>query len=149
MKNLYQYTESGLDNVWLDGGVVRRKSPYGGTVAIQDVDGLHEAIGRLLCEKPDRLSGKEFRFLRTELDLSRKGFAGLVDMTDKAVEKWESGDEVKNGPADRLIRQLYLESIGDRSKLGDLVRHLAEVDRRFHEFVLSKKSDAWVLERAA
>jgi hypothetical protein len=39
MATLYHYRESGLRNVWLANGFRLSKSPYGETVAFENVDG--------------------------------------------------------------------------------------------------------------
>ena len=149
MNDSYHYTESGLDNVWLRGGVEYRVSPYGKTVSIQDVRGLHEAIARLLCGKSERLTGKECRFLRVELDLSRKKLAELIVMSHQAIENWELGGVVRNGAVDKIIRQLYLESVGDDPRFGELIKHLAEHDRQDLALVLSKKNNVWSNDQVA
>jgi putative transcriptional regulator len=64
----YHYTESGLDNVWLLDGVEHHETPYGPATSIRDIDELHRAIG-ISITKSERMTGAEFRFLRTELDL--------------------------------------------------------------------------------
>ena len=65
MKKGYHYTESGLTNVWLANGYTVRKTKYGEGVSIQDADGLHRALARVLSNKA-RLTGTEVRFLRKE-----------------------------------------------------------------------------------
>ena len=73
----HHYLESGLDNILLLNGFEVRPTPYGEAVFIQDVDGLHRSIAKYLVEKPTNLTGKEFRFLRIELDLSQQAM-GVV-----------------------------------------------------------------------
>ena len=46
-REMYHYTESGLDNVYLVNGFEFIPSPSGKSVVIQDIDGLHNAIGRI------------------------------------------------------------------------------------------------------
>ena len=62
--NLYHYVQCGLNNVWLRSGFELQDTPYGKAVSIQNVEGLHEAIAKVLTEKPEQLSGDELRFLR-------------------------------------------------------------------------------------
>ena len=68
----YHYTESGLDNVWLLGGVARHETPYGPGVAIDDVDGLNAAIAAWIVERKSYWHGRELKFLRKRLDLSQR-----------------------------------------------------------------------------
>jgi DNA-binding transcriptional regulator YiaG len=115
MAELYHYTGAGLSNVFLENGF--RKRRYGGeeVVAIEDVEGLHQAIARSLVDKPGVLTGPEFRFLRIELDLSQKSLGDLLGVSDQAVANWEKGVTKKPlGAADRLLRILMHERLANR-----------------------------------
>ena len=72
MAKLLHYTACGLDNVWLSSGFSCKTSRHGEAVAVEDVDGLHRLLAQALIDKPGRLSGKEFRFLRVQLGLSQQ-----------------------------------------------------------------------------
>ena len=69
--------ESGLSNVYLINGFRYVETPYERSVIIEDLDGLHRAIGQFLPREKKSLSGREFRFLRRELDLSQARQARL------------------------------------------------------------------------
>jgi len=75
MAQLYHYTESGLDNIYLEGGVSFHKTVYGKGVSIADTEGLHKAIGRWLIQLPKPLNGAELRFLRLEMETTQKDLA--------------------------------------------------------------------------
>ena len=80
----YHYTESGLDHIWLEDGFTLENHPnYGELVSIWNARGLHLAIGRWLIGQPRRLTGAEFRFLRTEMDLSQRLLGQLLGVTDR------------------------------------------------------------------
>lgn len=51
-------------------------------------------------------SAKEIKRLRTKLKLSQAVFAGIVGVTDKAVQAWEAGTNQPTGPAARMIDML-------------------------------------------
>lgn len=51
-------------------------------------------------------SAKEIRRLRTRLKLSQAVFAGVLGVTDKAVQAWEAGTNQPTGPAARMIDML-------------------------------------------
>lgn len=74
---MYHYTESGLDNVWLENGFHERNTPYGKAVSIQDVDGLHAILALRITHKQSRITGKELRFLQCQLALSQGSLAKL------------------------------------------------------------------------
>lgn len=47
----YHYRQCGLDNVHLLNGFTIKKTKHGVTMSIQDMDGLHQAIGTYLVRK--------------------------------------------------------------------------------------------------
>ena len=59
---MYDYTESGLDNVYLKNGYKIHKTVYGEGVSIENTDGLHKVIAKWLVEMPKPLIGAEVRF---------------------------------------------------------------------------------------
>ena len=67
----YHYAGCGLDDIYLINGFTRVATNYGDGVTVNDVDGLHKAIGRNLAINKKELSGKELRFLRKEIDLTQ------------------------------------------------------------------------------
>jgi putative transcriptional regulator len=116
-KNNYQYTECGLDNVYLIGGVQYVQGPRGRQIVIQDIEGLHRAIGKALLDKRD-LTGKELRFLRSEMLMSQATLAKLLEVAEQTVHRWETGKTEVPKPAEALIRLLYAEHLGEEDELG-------------------------------
>src|SRR5580693_2202000 len=62
-KRPYHYTESGLDSVYLQNGYEIVTSRKGRGVIIEDIDGLHKAIGQDIVGNKKKFRGKEFGFL--------------------------------------------------------------------------------------
>lgn len=124
---MYHYTESGLQNVWLNNGYKVKKTTSGKAVAIVDADGLHQAIGRAIACKA-YMTGAELRFLRKELDLSQSRFGKLVGASEESVSLWERRGRVPKS-ASRLIQAVYLETIDGNVRLKELIERLAEMDR--------------------
>ena len=134
MKNgEYHYTESGLDSVYLVSGFEIRENSDGETVIIHDIDGLHEAVGRLLVSERKRLSGKEIRFLRTELLMSQSGLGALLHVNEQTVARWEKGKTKIPGMADATIRLLYIEKVGGNAKLSNLLQRIADLEERIDQ----------------
>ena len=129
---MYHYRESGLDNVWLVNGYERHKTSEGAAVSFRDVDALHMAIAKALVEKPARLTAKEFRFLRTELDLSQKALGDVIGASEQAIARWERGVTVVPAAEDRLLRALYREHAEGSARIKELVERLAALDE--HEY---------------
>lgn len=142
----YHYRESGLDNVYLEGGFEIVKSPYGEGVAIEDLEGLHRAIAQCLIEKPAPLSGAEFRFLRTELDLSQEAMGALCGRNERTVRLWETREEPIEEPANLLVRHIYRERF-DRSAtyegLYEQIRRFQALDKEIHELKLAITKKGW------
>jgi DNA-binding transcriptional regulator YiaG len=120
---MYQYAESGLTNVWLSNGFVVKQAAYGESVAITDVRGLHDVIGKAVAEKPSVLTGAEFGFLRKELGLSREKTDKIPMVNDRHLRGLYL--EAKTGEADlmaaidtintsdRGLYKLHLEYVGE------------------------------------
>ncbi len=124
---MYQYTESGLRNVWLQDGYAVQKTPYGKGVSIHDVEELHKLIGRSLANK-SKLTGAELRFLRKELGLSQSVLGRLVGTSEQSVSLWERRGAIPKA-SDRLVRLIYLEKIGGNVRILELVERLSSQDR--------------------
>ena len=123
----YHYTQCGLDNVWLANGFEIDETPYGRGMAIEDVKGLHAAIAAALVDKPGKLSGKEFRFLRSELDLSQARLGELMGREAQTVAGWEKKLEVGD-TADFLLRHIYKQTMGGCQSYVDMIDHLKQLD---------------------
>lgn len=126
----YHYTESGLDNVWLLDGFAFVDGSQGRQVTIEDLDGLHEAIGRLLIEKKKNLTGREIRFLRHEMLMSQTTLAKLLEVSEQAIARWEKGKTQIPKPAEALIRLLYREHIkkDGRGNIRSILERIADLE---------------------
>lgn len=115
---MYHYRESGLRNVWLRNGYRVLDTPYGEAVEIEKVEQLHRAIAGAVLARP-RLSGREFRFLRCEMNLSQEALAQMLGNSAQSVALWEKG---RGAPkwADRLIRALYREHTEGNASLKEI-----------------------------
>jgi len=125
----YHYTDSGLDNVWLVGGVERIETPHGPATSIHDLDELHHALAMDIIAS-DRMSGQEFRFLRVELELSQKALAHLLKAKEQQIHRWENDKHAIPGPAQVALSSYYLESKNPDSRMKDLLDRYAELDTK-------------------
>lgn len=126
--NSYHYRACGLENVYLLNGFSIEQTKYGRTVAIDDMDGLHCAIGRRLVLEKKGLTGRELRFLRREMKLSQTGLGRLLGKSGQAVARWEKGQSPVDTAAGNLFRLLYLQHIGGNRKVKALLERLAKLD---------------------
>lgn len=104
----FHYRRCGLDNIYLINGFDTIHEDGEDHVAVADVDGLHKAIGvHLVCTRKT-LAPKEIRFLRRTLDLTQAEMGRLIGQSDQQIARWEKGENNISGPADRLLRLMYV-----------------------------------------
>lgn len=124
---MYHYQECGLRNIWLANGYEIHETPYGPGVSIQDVQGLHRAIGHRIVTKGGKLTGAELRFLRTELGLSQAKLAFLMGNEAQTVALWEKkGSQPQL--ADRFIRAIYSEKADGNVDIVQMIEQLVDSD---------------------
>jgi putative transcriptional regulator len=130
----YHYKGCGLDNVYLHNGVNYVDTPRGKAVHIQNIEGLHRAIGYWLVHEKKNLTGKEFRFLRNEMNLTQQNVSTLLNTDVQNVGRWEREEAEKvPGPAQVVIRLLYDEQVNGNKEIIGPLRRLAELDEQFGE----------------
>lgn len=148
---MYHYTLCGLPDVYLENGYTFDKTPYGESVSIQDIKGLHRVIGLDLVQKPDILTEAEIRFLRKEMDLSQKCMADLLGVKEITFRKWEAGAKI-NATAERLLRGLYADFASGSGSLKSLIEELAKLDKKTHVTIrrqFTETKDGWRKQVAA
>lgn len=140
---MYHYTESGLRNIWLVNGYLVKSTPYGETVAIQDIEGLHRYIGSMIAKRP-KLTGPELRFLRKEMGMSQKALAGFVGTSEQNISLWERRGRVPQA-SDRLIKLAYLETISKDGnvKIKETINVLNELDATAFAGLKLEKAREW------
>ena len=145
MTDAYHYTDCGLPNVWLS-GVETRVTAYGQVTVIPALENLHRAIGMSIARANRRMTGAEVRFLRIELDLSQRTLAGLLDVRENTLRRWEQGKVNIPGLAQRTLAGFYLETVSETGSLRELMLKLAGTDREVVETELRLKriDNDWV-----
>lgn len=104
----YPYRACGLDNIFLLNGYTVTEEDGERFVAVRNVDQLHKEIGRhVVCERKT-LSGKEIRFLRNTLDMTQAELAEVLGTTTQTFARWEKGEVEIPGPAERLLRVVFV-----------------------------------------
>lgn len=141
----YHYVESGLDNVYLENGYQLHDTPYGRGVSIQDTEGLHKLIGRMIIDAPCPINGAELRFIRLELEQTQRSLAAILGVEEQALRRWEKyRNKPINGAADRLLRALYSEYTSGDGSLRARLDRLAELDCIDKPVIrLREASDHW------
>jgi DNA-binding transcriptional regulator YiaG len=140
---MYHYTDGGLRNVWLENGYIEKDTPYGKAVSFHDLDGLTKAICVALSNKPGKLTGAEFRYIRSGLLLSQKSLGKPLGCTGQAVAKWEKNGRVPK-TADLVIRMIYKQAHDGKEGVGATVEMLNMIDRINHSrIIFSETHQQW------
>lgn len=101
----YRYAECGLENVVIRNVSFLVDDAGEKTVRIPNVNQLHTAIASSIIFKPASMTGKELRFLRTEMGRTQAELAALVHREPLAISRWERGEvEQIDANAEALIR---------------------------------------------
>lgn len=140
---MYHYTECGLDNVWLANGYKVSRTAYGKGVSVDRADQLSDAIALSLIAKKGRLSGKEFRFLRTKLELSQQSAGRFIGATEQSVSLWERTGKVPQY-ADTIIRSVYAEQYTGNPTILAVIDRVNTVERLCSQrIVMSEGKTGW------
>lgn len=111
--NRYRYTESGLDNVYVHGADFVTDDAGETVITIPNISGLHRAIATAIVMKTASMTGKELRFLRTEMGMTQAELAAIVHREPLAISRWERGEvESIDTNAETLIRLHAREALG-------------------------------------
>lgn len=150
-KEPLHYTGCGLDDIYLFSGYTIVETPHGEGLSIKKLDELHEAIGYRLVTQKKTFSGKELRFLRKQMDLTQSELGKLVVLSSQQVARWEKGESDISGPADILLRLLYLDHIGDKQiNIREVLKNLEETDSPINEkYFFEATSKGWIARKAA
>lgn len=136
-KATYHYSECGLSNVYLANGFNTIETSLGKATSINDVDGLHRAIGMLIVSTRKNLSGEEIRFLRHEMLMSQKILSGLLGVSEQEIRRWENGKIKIPKPSESLLRLLYREHTSDKSgKIASILKEISNLEGAIREIQL-------------
>lgn len=96
-----------------------------------------------LSNKPGKLSGAEFRYIRSGLLLSQKSLGKLLGCTEQAVAKWEKTGKVPK-TSDLVVRMIYKQAHDGKEGVGATVEMLNTIDRISHSrIIISEAHHKW------
>lgn len=120
------YTMCGLDDIYLLNGFERKKTAHGDGVTVSAIDGLHKAIGFALITDRKTLTPKELRFLRKEMSLTQAELGGALRLSGQQVARWEKAECEISGPAETLLRLLYVITLAPAKHRAKILDKLME-----------------------
>lgn len=106
-KEQYHYTESGLDNIYLDNINVYNCQCGEFCANIPEIIELQSVIGKLIVQKTTPLNGKDIVFLRKNIGFSAVKFAENIGIDKSTLSRWENNNQSLSKSNDRFIRLLY------------------------------------------
>ena len=113
----YRYTECGLDNVLIEGMKPCTDDHGEAVYYIQNPVGLHKVIAAGIVQHPKGISGKELRFLRTEMGMTQAELGKLLHRDAQTIARWEKGTSDIEGTAEMVVRkhaiEMLLLTVGD------------------------------------
>jgi DNA-binding transcriptional regulator YiaG len=121
------YTACGLDNIYLLNGFKREPIDGEEYVTVEDLDGLWKAIGLHLVTTRKALAPKEIRFLRQHMDMTQAELGARLRVSDQTVARWEKDQCDLPGPADLMLRVLFLGSPVAQPEGNELLREIIKL----------------------
>lgn len=113
----------------------------------EDGDGLVRAVCMALARKVGRLSGTEFRYIRSSgFLMSQPSLVKLLGVDGQTVARWEKSGKVPKW-ADKLVRLLYEAHADGREAIRNVVARINDIDRLTNQRItLGTSPDGWVME---
>lgn len=127
----YEYRECGLEGIFLHNGYDIIEHDGERYASVEDTEGLHRRIGEYLVANRKELAPAEIRFLRKTMDLTQSELGRWIGQNSQAVARWEKGQSEISGPADRLLRAIFLlktMSPEEREGFLDLLCSIEDMD---------------------
>ncbi|MBI1867736.1 MAG: transcriptional regulator [Methylocystis sp.] len=107
----YRYTDSGLENVLIEGVNFLADDSGDECLEIPNINGLHRAIAYGIVTRRSSMSGNELRFLRTEMGMTQAELANMLHRESLAVSRWERGEVALDGNAEALVRLYAIQAL--------------------------------------
>jgi DNA-binding transcriptional regulator YiaG len=127
----YHYVDLGLDNVYLDGiDVLVCESCSEESPIIPRILDVHSAIGRAVALQQAPLRGVDVRFLRKQLGMRAREWAGLLRISVETLSRWENGEQKIGPQSDSLFRLMYIRICEERDMrmfAGNVVDQITSV----------------------
>lgn len=105
----YHYTECGLDNVFIEGLDVVQDHGGEETIIIPAIGLLHRVIAEGIVTQGTKMSGRELRFLRSEMGYTQAKLAEILKVTLLTVGRWERDESPIKDAAEMLVRLMAVE----------------------------------------
>lgn len=142
---MYNYSESGLPNVYLANGVNFETIDGEKYTSINALNQLHDALALEIVHSRRPITPQEFRFLRIEMDVSKKVIARDFGLDAEIISAYEAGPEVGlriPRTVDASLRCLYMEFRAMPYQLSHFL-DLAAGSSLKPKLIMQEKSGQW------
>ena len=112
MTKEFRYIASGLDNIVLVGLKECIDEDGDPCIEIPHITELHRVIARGIVTRDHGMSGKELKFLRTEMGMTQAEVAKVVNREPLTIGRWERGEIEIDPNAEALLRLVAIERLG-------------------------------------
>lgn len=127
---MYHYTECGLSNIYLKNGVAIENIDGEEYTSIDDMNGLHKAIAQTIIDSSLPLKNEEFKFLRSEMNISQKILATRFAVSEQTIARYEKGQSDIPRTTDVALRTLYMESIERHNPVSYFLDLLSDAEAK-------------------
>ncbi|NQY01452.1 MAG: helix-turn-helix domain-containing protein [Flavobacteriaceae bacterium] len=113
--------------------------------SIDDMNGLHRAIGQAVVDSRKPLTNEEFKFLRIEMNISQKMLGTRFGVDEQTIARYEKGKTKIPRTTDAALRTLYMESQEKNNPVSYFLDLLAdtEAEEAAKEIRLEEIEDHW------
>ncbi|PYE30224.1 DNA-binding transcriptional regulator YiaG [Idiomarina fontislapidosi] len=125
---MYHYIESGLSNIYLKNGFTVEHIDGEEYTSIDDMNGLHRAIGQAVVDSRKPLTNEEFKFLRIEMNISQKMLGTRFGVDEQTIARYEKGKTKIPRTTDAALRTLYMESQEKNNPVSYFLDLLADTE---------------------
>lgn len=82
---------------------------------VPDEEGLVAVVAMTRALMPEKLNGREIKFLRKALDMASKEFADELEVTPETVSRWENDAAVMGPISEKLLRHTVCAQLHERA----------------------------------
>ena len=125
------YPHFGIPNLYLLNGYKEIETSHGPALQIDDEEAMEHCVRLIVLRKPNRLHGRELRFLRRGLNLSQTEFGDLVERDAQTIARWEKSAEPVSQIVDTVVRLRFAQRFDPSLTTDQLCRF---IDGRGHPF---------------
>lgn len=109
-----RYDACGLDNIILQGMPVVKDDGGDTVYKVPNIRVLHAIIMLGVVTHPGALSGKEVRFIRTELGKTQEELARDLHKDGQSLARWEKGKTTMDPNTEIVLRQIAMDHLIQR-----------------------------------